>query len=277
MPRRSFYRRAPLRGAFFIFSTLLATASPATVPECPLPAGSERVRVKHVIDGDTLRLADDRRLRLIGINAPESRRGEHPPQPLATAAGAALEALLEQQGYRLTLHFDSSRQDHYRRLLAHASLPDGSNPAEHLLEQGLATALAVPPNTGMADCYQRLEQRARATRRGIWALPAYRSVAAAGLRPDARGFRLVQGRINKVRHSRHSVWLQLDGPLAARISRRDLSHFPADYPDSLLGQRVELRGWLKPDGDGLKVSIRHPAAITRLVDGQPPEEKIRSD
>ena len=177
MPRRSFYQRAPLRGALFIFSALLATASSAAVPECPLPAGSERVRVEHVIDGDTLRLADNRRLRLIGINAPDSRRGEHPPQPLAAAAGAALETLLEQQGYRLlALHFDSSRQDHYGRLLAHASLPDGSNPAEHLLEQGLATALAVPPNTGMANCYQRLEQRARAASRGIWALPAYRSV-----------------------------------------------------------------------------------------------------
>jgi micrococcal nuclease len=277
MPRRLFYGRAPLRGALFIFSALLATASLAAGPECPLPAGSEHVRVERVLDGDTLRLADDRRLRLIGINAPESRRGEHPPQPLAAAAGAALETLLGQQGYRLTLHYDRSRLDHYGRLLAHTSLPDGSNPAEHLLEQGLATALAVPPNTGMADCYRRVEQRARAARRGIWVLPGYRSVTAAELRPDARGFRLVEGRIREVRHSRHSVWLQLDGPLAARIARRDLEHFPVDYPDSLQGQRVEVRGWLKADGDGLKITIRHPAAITRLIDGQPTEEKFPSD
>jgi micrococcal nuclease len=277
MPRRLFYGRAPLRGALFIFSALLATAAPAVTPECPLPAGSERVRVVRVLDGDTLRLADDRRLRLIGINAPEAGRRAQRPQPLAAEAGAALETLLEQQGYTLTLHYDRSRQDHYGRLLAHASLPDGSNPAEHLLERGLATALAVPPNTDTADCYPGVEHRARAARRGIWGLPGYRSVAAAELQPDARGFRLVKGRVREVRHSRHSVWLQLDGPLAARIARRDLKHFPVDYPDSLRGQRVELRGWLKADGEGLKVSIRHPAAITRLVDGQPPEENPPSD
>jgi micrococcal nuclease len=256
-------------GALFLFSCLLTTAPPTAAVDCPAPGNGEQVEVAHIYDGDTLRLADDRRLRLIGINAPETGRGKQPPQPLAAQAATALESLLDRQDHTLTLHYGTARQDHYGRLLAHAFLKNGDNLAVQLLEQGLATALAVPPNTRAADCYRRIEERARAARLGIWSLPDYQSIAAADLSPDARGFRLVEGRIRDIRHSRYGIWLQLDGPLAAHIARRDLVNFPADYPAALLGRRVEVRGWLKPDNRGLMLGIRHPAALV-LLDAKAP-------
>ena len=255
---------APRTGALFVFSCLLAAAPPVIAADCPIPGGGEQVSVAHVYDGDTVRLEDGRRLRLIGINAPESGKRGQPPQPLAAQAEATLESLLERQHNTLILRYGTARQDHYGRLLAHAFLQNGDNLAVRLLEQGLATALAVPPNTRAADCYRRIEKRARAARLGIWSLPDYQTVAATKLLADTRGFRIVEGRIRDIRQSRYSIWLQLDGPLVAHIARKDLVNFPADYPAALAGRHVEVRGWLKPDKNGLKVNIRHPAALVRL-------------
>jgi endonuclease YncB( thermonuclease family) len=255
---------APPPGALFVCCYLLATAAAAGGPDCPVPGNGEQVRVVHIFDGDTLGLADGRRLRLIGINAPETGRKGQPPQPLAAQATALLQSLLERQDHTLRLQFDTSQRDHYGRLLAHAFLMNGDNLAALLLGQGLATALAVPPDTRAAGCYQDIENRARAACLGVWALPEYQSIAAAKLQAGMQGFRLVEGRITEIRPSRYSIWLQLDGPLVAHIARKDLMYFPAGYPDSLEGRRVALRGWLKPDKQELKVNIRHPAALFPL-------------
>ena len=268
MPHGINHKRAPRPGALFVFCCLLATSGPLTARDCPLPGDGEQVSVAHVYDGDTVRLSDGRRLRLIGINAPESGRGDQPSQPLAADAQAMLKSLLRRYNHRLTLRYSAQQHDRYGRLLAHAFLPNGSNPAVHLLQQGMATALAVPPNTRAADCYRDIEADARDAGRGIWSLPGYRTVDASQLTSHERGFRLVSGRVREIRHSRHSIWLQFDGPLAAHIARKDLANFPADYPEALLGRQIELRGWLKPDSRGLKVNIRHPAALT-LPDTRP--------
>ena len=260
-------KRAPRPGALFVFGCLLGIALPVTARDCPVPGDGEPVRVARVYDGDTVKLADGRRLRLIGVNAPETGHGNLQPQPLAAEARAMLESLLDRQNHTLTFHHGTKQHDHYGRLLAHALLEDGSNLAVQLLERGLATALAVPPNTSAADCYSAIEHKARLAGLGIWSLPRYRAVAAAELTPDERGFRLVEGLVSDIRQSRYSIWLQLDGPLAAHIARRDLVHFPGNYPQVLLGQRVELRGWLKPDREGLKINIRHPAALAPVDSG----------
>ena len=257
-------KRAPRRGALFVFSCLMSATLPVMALDCPAPGDGEQVSVVHVYDGDTVRLANGRRLRLIGINAPESGHSDQQTQPLAAEAEALLVSLLDRHNHTLTLRYGTKQHDNYGRLLAHAFLPDGNNPAVQLLEQGLATALAVPPNTRAADCYSSIESNARGSGRGIWSLPDYRAVNAADLTPDVRGFHLLRGRVRDIRQSRYSIWLQLDGSLVAHISRKDLVYFPADYPEALLGRQIELRGWLKPDRKGLKVNIRHPTALARL-------------
>ncbi|MGB8145070.1 MAG: hypothetical protein WCF05_07865, partial [Chromatiaceae bacterium] len=68
---------------------------------CPLPAQSEPARVTQVIDGDTLELADDTRVRLIGINTPEKGRDGKPDDPGARQASAALRDLLAASGWRV--------------------------------------------------------------------------------------------------------------------------------------------------------------------------------
>ena len=263
-------------GALFRFCCLLIAGwlitsplVPASADGCPARNSSEQVEVVHVYDGDTVKLKDGRRLRLIGINTPENVRKEQPEQPFAREATAALRSLVERHNRRLRLQYGKQHRDHYGRLLAHAFLQDGSNVAVSLLQRGLATTLVVPPNSWAADCYQRIEDQARADRLGIWALPGYQSIASSRLHPDDRGFRIVHGRVEDIRQARHSIWLQLGGPLAIRISRKDLVNFPQGYLDGLRGQTVELRGWLKADNDKLRVTVRHPAALLRISNAIP--------
>jgi len=234
---------------------------------CPAVNSSERVQVAFVYDGDTVKLTDGRRLRIIGINTPEISHTGQPSQALAAQAKASLTDLLDKHSRVLFLQYGQEHHDHYGRLLAHAFLEDGNNLAVHLLEQGLATALVVPPNTWGQPCYQYVEDVARTAGRGLWALPNYQPSDHSALPPDARGFHIVHGRITAIRHSRHSVWLDLDGPLVIHIARKDLVNFKPESLDSIKGMPVEIRGWIKGDKQDLRLKVRHPAALRVLAAG----------
>ena len=270
MPVTAFSKGASDRVAPFAFwlllsSILLLAGSPltATASACQAIKTGERVQVVYVYDGDTVKLNDGRRLRLIGINTPELGREDQPTQPLADAARSALQRLLETHNRILLLQYGTQDHDHYGRLLAHAFLEDGDNIAVYMLQQGFATTLVVPPNSWGADCYQRVENEARLDRRGLWALPDYQPQAALSLPLSTRGFRIVHGQISEIRTTRDTVWVDMDGPLVLQVSRKDLVNF--DSLENLVGQQVEVRGWVKQDRDGLRMKIQHPAAVVAIT------------
>ena len=245
--------------------TLLFSALPQAThaSACPATSSSERVQVVYVYDGDTVKLRDGRRLRIIGINTPEVGKGDAATEPLANEARARLKELIDTNNRTLLLQYDTQHKDHHGRLLAHAFTENGDNVASLLLQGGLATTLVVPPNTWGMHCYQRLENDARLDRRGLWQLPAYQSRPARELPLSTRGYRIVQGRVSDVRESKHTVWIRLDGPLTLQISRKDLPNF--DSLDSLPGADVEVRGWIRQvDGD-LRMTLQHPAALTVIT------------
>ena len=266
MPATVFNKGASNKGAPFAFRllltiTLLFTGSPrlASASACQAIKTSERVQVIYVYDGDTVKLSDGRRLRLIGINTAELDHEGQPTQPLANAARVSLQRLLESNNRILLLQYGRQDRDHYGRLLAHAFLENGENVAVNLLQQGLATTLVVPPNSWAADCYQRIEDEARLDRKGLWALPDYQPRTVRTLPLSTRGFRIVQGQVSGVRTTRNTVWLDMDGPLVLQISKKDLVNF--DSIEAIVGQQVEVRGWIKQDNNGLRMKIQHPAAL----------------
>ncbi len=230
---------------------------------CPATSSSERVKVVYVYDGDTVKLADGRRLRIIGINTPELGRGDATTEPLANEARARLQELIDTNNKTLLLQYDARHKDHYGRLLAHAFTESGDNVASMLLQQGLATTLVVPPNTWGMHCYQRLENDARLDRRGLWQLPAYQSRPARELPLNTRGYRIVLGHVSGIHESKHTVWIDLDGPLTLQISRKDLPNF--DSLESLPGADIEVRGWIRQAEGGLRMSLQHPAALTVIT------------
>ena len=71
-----------LVGALLSWAVAANTASPSCVPF----AATETARVEAVVDGDTLRLADGRRVRLIGVNAPELHDRSGHAEPGAVSA-----------------------------------------------------------------------------------------------------------------------------------------------------------------------------------------------
>jgi endonuclease YncB( thermonuclease family) len=239
-----------------------------------LPCGyahvDARSRVVHVFDGDTIKLEDGRRVRLIGINTPELGHRGAPDEALAVEARDALEHILDSGGYRVLLQYGSELHDHYGRLLAHVFLSNGENVAVRLLQQGLATTLVVPPNTRELQCYRQLEDKARARHAGLWHLQRYQAVKSTALSSSSRGFRIVRGRVMAARKTGKSTWIDLEGLLTVHISNRDRDYFPEHMLETLRNREIEVRGWLRPAGKRLQMSVRHPAALVAISETATP-------
>jgi endonuclease YncB( thermonuclease family) len=271
MDRHQLSKKAPQRGAFFVFPLPLFLCaiglfSPvAQGGECPADRTDEAVEIAFVYDGDTVRLKDGRKIRLAGINAPEVSRKDKPGEPLADEARAHLSRLLD-SGRRVHARYEQERRDRYGRLLAHLYLADGSSIEERLLEEGLAQQLVVPPNRWQSSCYERIEQRARQQRRGLWRLDYYQPLRVSPARTGDGSFRIIGGSVVRVAESRKSVWLNLDTGMAIRIARRDLHYFTDIDLHGLKGHSVVARGWLKYDGQRFQTTVRHPSALMKASD-----------
>jgi endonuclease YncB( thermonuclease family) len=242
-----------------------------------LATDTTEVQVRHVLDGDSMRLTDGRELRLIGINAPEmSSRSRHPDsrdtsaslhvaeQPLARTARTLLANLLE--GRRVTVVFEQEHKDRYGRLLGHVLLPDGGEKSaeEALLRQGLAWLVAIPPNVGWLARLQAAEDEARLARRGVWGEAHYQPRAADTLGSTDTGFRFIQGRIRKLNTSSHAYFLELAPQLSLMIPRADWERYFAALgkPQALVGRDVVARGWVSANERGLRLQVQHPAMLT---------------
>jgi len=250
------------RSVVFCYWLTICLAAPAVMAAtaCPADHIDERARVAYVHDGDTVRLQDGRRLRLIGVDTPELSRDGKPDQPYAVAARDALRGVLA-KGAALDLRFDKNRQDVHGRLLAHAFFADGRSVSAWLLERGYATLLTVPPDDWNVSCYQAAERRARAQRLGIWGLPRYQPVAANRLQETARGYHLIKGRVVHVGDSARSLWLDLEGNVAARIDRQDLGYFASLALHELKNKTVIVRGWVYPYHHELQLRLRYPTDL----------------
>src|SRR5690606_12857949 len=137
----------------------------------------------------------------------------------------------------------------------------GESVTARLLSEGFGVHLAVPPNLWNASCYRLAEREARSAGRGGWGLAAYRPVDSRALPRSAKGFRFVEGVVERVGRTRKSVWLNLAGGVAIRIPSADLVHFDGADFDALVGRRLVARGWLNRRGGELRMTVRHPAAL----------------
>ena len=134
-----------------------------------------RATVAWVVDGDTFdaRLGGRRmRVRLLGIDAPESVKRDAPVECYGPEASARLKLLLP-KGSRVTVETDvgGDRRDRFGRLLAYAT-PWGSRATANatMLRQGFADLYvfhAVRPFY-RAQAFRAMRDEARNARRGMW-------------------------------------------------------------------------------------------------------------
>lgn len=211
------------------------SASTPVQAQCPRLAGGFEARVAHVYDGDTLRLENGRKVRLIGVNTPETGRDGKPDQPLARDARRWLERYAG-AGRHVRLVPGLESEDRYGRLLAHLYLPDGQLAAEMLLREGLGYALAIGRNTRLLQCLFAADADARIAGRGVW---AQKPQAAANV--SEAGFALVSGRISRITPTRQGVYVDLDEHLALLFSSELFEKLTSGLQP---GQRVQVRGWI---------------------------------
>ena len=123
----------------------------------------ETAKVTQVIDGDTITIEGNYRVRYIGIDTPEV----YPKlEAYGIEAWEANRRLVE--GKEVRLERDVTETDKYDRLLRYVYVGDVLVNAE-LVRQGLAEAKAYPPDTKYQDYLEKLEAEARLVGRGMWA------------------------------------------------------------------------------------------------------------
>jgi micrococcal nuclease len=154
---------------FRVLALILVVAACALAgcgSSAPSPAG-DTAQVRRVVDGDTILLSSRERVRIIGVDTPESVKPGTPVQCFAKRASAFTHTLLD--GARVRLVFGAERRDRYGRLLAYVHRArDGLDVGAELLRRGYARTLAIAPNTEHAREYAALASAARRAGKGLW-------------------------------------------------------------------------------------------------------------
>lgn len=164
-------RRNPQK-IIYVFCILLVLSAILTLSGCTLEAvntASKGVLVERVVDGDTFVLEDGQRVRLIGVDTPES---VHPDKSKNTEFGKTASAFAKEalEGKRVILEKDVSDTDRYGRLLRYVYLEDGTFFNEYLVKEGYAKVYTYPPDVKFSDVFVEAERYARENNKGLWAL-----------------------------------------------------------------------------------------------------------
>lgn len=225
---------------------------------CP-DTGEQTARVGDVDSHLELKLADGRRVRLVGIDPP----GPTPERPdLPDATAETLTAALH--GQTIAMRLLSDRPDRWGRLPAFV-FETGSGAgglAQRLLSSGTARYRAEPEASVCRELFLGAETRARGEKLGLWRDPYY-AVLGVDDRADfaerAGTVVVVEGRLASIESGPFRTTLRFAAPkpasgrkpfgarmLVATISPRAMKVFAAGPRklETLVGGRLRMRGLL---------------------------------
>ncbi|KKP70109.1 hypothetical protein A2X44_00115 [candidate division CPR3 bacterium GWF2_35_18] len=123
------------------------------------------VLVTRVIDGDTFEIYSGQKIRLIGINTPETVAPNKTVECYGQEASDFLKSLLENT--RVSLVKDVSETDSYGRLLRYVYL-DNLFVNEYLVKEGYAEVSTYPPDVKYQEVLEQAEETARTQEIGLW-------------------------------------------------------------------------------------------------------------
>jgi len=248
----------------FVFFILLIFSFSIHATNCNSQHYDQTITVSKVYDGDTLRLADGQKLRLIGINTPERGHDGMPDQPFYPEAKKRLEKIIHANQNKLKIILGTDKHDRYKRLLAHIFTPGGDNISAILLREGLGYSIAIPPNLNFLNCYKKAEYDAKKQQHGIWGHDFSKPIKASTLSKSNLGFQQVIGRVQRIGESSSSFWLNLDTKFALKVQKKYLVQFSTYRPNELLNKKLIARGWIYYRNNEYRMSIKHPASIQLL-------------
>jgi len=120
----------------------------------------------RVVDGDTIVLDGNEKVRLIGVDTPETKDPRKPVQYFGQEAYEFTKGLVE--GKRVKLEYDQNRIDKYGRTLAYVYLEDGTFLNAEIIKQGYGFAYTKYPFKYLEE-FRQYEKEARGNERGLWA------------------------------------------------------------------------------------------------------------
>lgn len=260
------------------FGDVAAAAKGKAAKEPPAPKFLYG-HVVRVVDGDTLMLDGDRRIRLLDINTPELSHEGVAAEPYAREAASYLEQLAGGRDVRVEI--GRKEKDPYGRYLGQVYIANGTAKGGWvngtLVRDGYAHVYTFADNAMYADDLLALESQARAARRGLWVLDRW-TVRRAGDccgKADIGTFKLVQGRVLaavKVKTSGGTrTYLNFGTDwktdFSVFIADKDARWFKqagiTDIAEHYRGREVRVRGYLQPV-NGVLVRVTHPAQIEIL-------------
>jgi len=135
-------------------------------------------RVEWIYDGDTIKVAEVGRVRLIGIDTPETKNSTRDrfyrknfnikPKKLREIAHQAKQYNIRYvKGSIVRLELDKTKKDKYNRTLAYVYLPDGTMLNQVLLKKGLATVFRRY-DFSYKKKFLKAEKQARKKKLGLW-------------------------------------------------------------------------------------------------------------
>ena len=122
----------------------------------------------RVIDGDTIvinRGGKEEKVRLIGVDAPETKHPKKPVERFGKEAYLFTKEMVE--GKEVRLEFDQQRRDRYGRLLAYVYLMDGTFLNAEIIRQGYGFAYTRYPFKYL-EKFRGYEREARENKLGMW-------------------------------------------------------------------------------------------------------------
>lgn len=178
---RIYKNRVLIRLAAVLTAAIVYLALRLPSPHEGAAAKDELYYVARVIDGDTLKLSDNNKVRLIGVDCPESfynkkllrdSKRSHKDTGTIQKLGMKAKDFTKKlcQGKKVRLEFDVERHDRYGRTLAYVYLEDGTFVNAKILEEGYGQVMTIPPDVKYADYFLKSEKEARSNNRGLWAL-----------------------------------------------------------------------------------------------------------
>jgi endonuclease YncB( thermonuclease family) len=261
--------------------TLLAAMSAGLVLALPAMACDlsqpETGKVASIIDGETLKLADGRVVRLIGAKAPMPPLGlsGDDPWPFVEEAKDALTRLAS--GKEVELRYGGARTDRHGYALAQVYVVDGTSRIwlqQEMVGEGLARVYSFPDNRACVSELLLAENDAREKGLGLWASPVYRIENADDVDRLGRltkSYQLVEGRVLSVGEGAGRIYLNFardwKSDFTISIARKDVGAFAAEGIDlkALAGRRVRVRGWVIW-WNGPMIEATHPEQIEVLAD-----------
>jgi micrococcal nuclease len=217
--------------------------------------------VVRVVDGDTFVITSGEKVRLIGVDTPETS------EPYYEEATDYLSAQV--LGKEVLLEGDTSETDKYGRLLRYV-WADGLLVNERLVREGFAEAKAYEPDVRYRDRFEEAEEYARQNGLGIWGittnltgevvdyLDAERHV---GETVTVEGFVVSASKVE----DQGIIFLNFhdpyDGYFSVVIWEDDWDKFPESPESYYANRQVRVSGLIQEYSGSPEIIVRDPAQI----------------